>query len=386
MAYQEKYMKMAVDVAERGRYLSRPNPFVGAVIVKDSDIIGQGFTQKCGSDHAEIVALKQAGKMAQGADLYVTLEPCCHHGKTPPCTDAIIKAGIKKVFAGIGDPNPEVNGKGFEILRQAGIEVEHGFMTDRIEKQLEAFLTWKKLKRPFVIMKNATSLDARIATSTGESKWITNSESRKVVHLIRAEVSAIISGVRSVICDDPLLNVRINEIKHFETGEIVSGCSSPLRVILDPFLQIPKHCLIVETAQKYPTLIVRSDQKKFDSPGEQANFVVKEDYLREMGCEVISMNAHEENINLKSLLSYLSDREISSVLVESGPTLCSSFLKNRLIDKIYYFIAPKILGGSNSVFNNLNIQEMDSAIKLNFSSVHQIETDILIQAYVSDHR
>ncbi len=386
MAYQEKYMKLAIETAEKGRFLSRPNPFVGAVIVKDDTVIGLGYTQKCGSDHAEIVALKQAGDQAKGASLYVTLEPCCHYGKTPPCTEAIIKAGIKHVYAGLSDPNPAVNGKGFGYLLQADIEVEFGFMAEQIEKQLEAFLTWKRLKRPFVIMKNATSLDARIATSTGESKWITNNESRKIVHQIRAEVSAIISGVRSVIADDPLLNVRISDVRHFETGELLTGCPSPIRVILDPFLEIPKHSLIVETASQYPTLIVRSENPDFVSQSDEWQFLDKEDYLREMSCEVLAVKATQDKIDLKSLLTVLSEREISSVLVETGPTLATSFLKAHLVDKIYYFIAPKILGGQNTVFQDLNIETMDSAIQLHFDSVHRIESDILVKAYVSNHR
>jgi diaminohydroxyphosphoribosylaminopyrimidine deaminase/5-amino-6-(5-phosphoribosylamino)uracil reductase len=366
MAYNDSYMIMAIDSAEKGRGLSSPNPFVGAIIVKNDSIIGQGFTQKAGSDHAEIVALKQAGENAKDADLYVTLEPCCHYGKTPPCTDAIIKAGIKNVYAGITDPNPLVSGKGFKLLSEAGINVESGFHKEEIEKQLEYFITWKTKNRPFVIMKNAVSLDGKTATKTGDSKWITNSESRAEVHRLRAQVDAIITGINTVKADDPLLTPRGTRTLRY-----------PVRIILDPFLEIPIDCLILETADQYPTLIIKSDE--YQCTG-------KEEYLQDCYCEILSAPCKAGFLDLNFILKYLAEQNISSLLVETGKILSTSFMRQKLVDKIYYFIAPKILGGLNTVFEELNIEKMDEAIQLRVDSVNNLDNDIMMIAYVADNR
>lgn len=366
MAYNEKFMRMAIEIAEKGRGLSTPNPFVGAIIVKDGIVVGNGFTQKCGSDHAEIVALKEAKEKAQGAELYVTLEPCCHHGKTPPCTEAIIKAGISQVYAGLKDPNPLVAGNGFKTLEAAGIKVEFDLLNNEIEKQLEIFLHWKRMNRPFIIMKNAVSLDGKIATKTGESKWITNDQSRQEVHKLRASVDAIITGINTVIADDPLLTAR-HEV----------NARTPIRVILDPFLDIPIDSLVLETASTYPTLIVKAED--YHCSG-------KEEYLDDCFCEILSAPAKGNCLDLNFIMKYLSEQNISSVLVETGNTLSTAFMRHKLVDKLYYFIAPKILGGLNTVFEELNIEKMSEALLLEIDQIRNLNNDILIIAYVTNNR
>ncbi len=362
----EHFMKLAIQIAETSRTKSSPNPHVGAIVVNNDRVISQGSTQKFGGDHAEIVALKQAGKNAEGADLYVTLEPCCHYGKTPPCTDAIIASGIKRVFAGLSDPNPLVDGKGFQILRDHGIEVHTGILRCEIEKQLEVFIYWKQNKIPYIVMKNAVTLDGRIASNTGDSKWITGENSRKRVHLLRSQYDAVLTGINTVIADDPLFNVRYFEDSRF-----------PIRIILDPFLKIPLTSKIAQTANLYKTIIFKS-----------TNYIdpQKEEQLFEKDMTVISVPSDEEKLDLIEILAKLSDFPISSVMVEAGKTLNTSFLRNQLVQKIYYFIAPKIIGGNNSVYNDLNIDLMSECIKIVNKTVEFIDDDLLVTGYVLYNR
>jgi len=410
--FKEKYFNLAYELAERGRGKCSPNPFVGAVIVKNDKIIGKGFTQHLGQDHAEIQAIKDANRLDStskrsvelrsiNADIYVTLEPCAHFGKTPPCADAIIKAGIKKVYAGIKDPNPLVNGKGFQKLKDAGVEIESGFWKNKIKKQLEYYLTFITKKRPFVLMKNAVSLDGKIATESGDAKWISCKESREFVHHLRNEVDVILTGIGTVLADDPLLNVRSlksseclkapQEIKSFgmvdnsqkgseKTITAVSflnhsqGFNHPIRAILDSNLQIPKNSKIVQTAKEIETIIfIRQDLQ---------NNQDKITRLKKNGIEIIKIESDKNGLNLRSILDELYLRNYYSVMIEAGSKVCSSFLRANLVDKLFYFIAPKIIGGNFSLFKELKISKMADSFQIKIEKSEIVGNDLLLIGYL----
>ena len=370
--FEEKYFKMAFELAERGRGKCSPNPFVGAVIVKNGKIVGKGFTQPYGKDHAEVRAIKDAGQNCQNAEMYVTLEPCAHFGKTPPCADAIIKAGIKKVYAGIQDPNPLVNGKGFQKLKNAGVEVHAGIWEDKIKKQIEYYLTFITKKRPFVIMKNAVSLDGKIATENGDAKWISGEESRKRTHMLRNEVDVVLTGIGTVLQDDPLLNVRLvndsqNDVQH------------PIRAILDSNLMIPFDSKIVQSAKDIKTIIfIRKDLVGKENKIEK---------LEALGLEIVPIASAEMSVDfqnrldLSEVLSELYVRKYYSIMIEAGSKVCSSFLEKKFVDKIYCFIAPKIVGGNFALFRELKIRSMSQSVKLKIDSIEKSGEDILIVAY-----
>jgi diaminohydroxyphosphoribosylaminopyrimidine deaminase/5-amino-6-(5-phosphoribosylamino)uracil reductase len=360
--FQERFFWEAFNLAGQGRGKSGINPFVGAVIVKNGKIIGRGFTQESGKNHAEIEALLDAAESAGGAELYVTLEPCCHYGRTPPCTSAIIKAGIKKVYAGITDPNPQVNGKGFAALEAAGIIVEKGFWKEKIEKQLEYYLTYRRENRPFVMMKNAVTLDGKIATGTGDSKWISCPASREFSHRLRKEAGAVVTGIETVLSDDPLLNVRLGK----EPQPV-------LRIILDSRLRIPLESKIVRTAAGIPTIIYKRED--FTSAG-------KEKELREKGVTVLSLPAlNSEYLSLKALMTDLLAKEIPVIMIEAGTRLSSSFLRAKLVDKIYYFISPIAVGGGQTVFKDLAVDTLSQAVKLKIDRIEQVGNDLLLIIY-----
>ena len=359
---EEKYFIRAMELAENGRGKTSPNPFVGAVIVKNNEIVGEGFTQPYGQDHAEIQALKQAAEKAKDAEMYVTLEPCAHQGKTPPCADAIIESGIKKVYVGIIDPNELVNGKGVAKLKDAGIEVETGIMAKEVRRQLEYYLTFIKEKRPFVIMKNAVSLDGKIATEEGFSKWITGADARRKVHLIRSELDAIITGLGTIINDNPMLNVRID-----------GDYKSPVRVVLDEHLSIPLESKLVRTADEVRTIVCKSEH--------YCNKEV-EDKLKESKVEIISLPESDKGLDILALIKKLYEMNFTAIMVESGSKVCTSFLEEKLVDKIHYFMAPKILGGNFSVFQSLSIKQMHQAISIDIVDFEQVGTDYHFVGYL----
>ncbi len=362
MAYQERFFELAFNLAEKGRGKSGINPFVGAVIVKNSRVIGRGYTQECGKNHAEIEALLDADESAEGAELYVTLEPCCHYGRTLPCTNALIEAGIKRVFAGITDPNPLVNGKGFAALQDAGIEVRTGFWQEKIEKQLEYYLTYRRKNRPFIIMKNAVTLDGKIATGKGDSKWISSPESREYSHRLRREAGAVVTGIDTVLSDDPLLNVRL------------SGKTEPvLRIVLDSLLRMPLNSRIVKTAAETPTIIYKR---------EGYCDIHKEEELIRNRLHIASLPSEKPGyISLPALMKDLNSLELPVLMVEAGTRLSSSFLKARLVDKIYYFISPIIVGGNNNVFRALGIDKLSQAVNVNIDRIEQVGKDLLVISY-----
>jgi diaminohydroxyphosphoribosylaminopyrimidine deaminase/5-amino-6-(5-phosphoribosylamino)uracil reductase len=324
-----KFMQLALKLAGRGIGSVEPNPAVGCVIVKSGWVIGKGFHKKFGGPHAEVNALKTCKKSPRGATMYVTLEPCCHFGKTPPCTDAIIKAGIKKVVAAIKDPTKKVNGRGFEILKEAGIKVVSGICKNEAEKLNAAFFKFARTGKPWVIIKWAQSADGFLARKD-KKQWITNLKSRKDAHKLRRRVQGILVGVNTVIADDPLLTVRPNNGK------------KPLRIVLDSFLKTPLDCKLLATAKKVPVLIATSRQA-IKSESQK----VRE--ITEKGAELLAVPAKQGELDLKFLLRKLAKRGIVQLLVEGGAKTITSFLKQKLADRICIYVASKTLGDKGSV-------------------------------------
>jgi len=358
-------MKRALDLAARARGRTSPNPMVGAVIVRDGRVVGEGYHERAGLPHAEVVALEQAGELAKGATLYVTLEPCCHWGRTPPCTKAIIRSGIKEVIIATLDPNPLVSGKGVDELRRNGIEVEIGLMEEEARKLNEFFFKHITTGLPFVILKIAMSLDGKIATVTGESRWITSPQSRRMVHELRDQVDAVMVGIGTVLKDDPRLTTRLPE------GE----GKDPIRVILDSYARTPPTARVINPRSSASTIIATTT--KADAGRVKA--------LREAGAEVAVLDEDEEGrVDLKSLMEYLGGRSIQSLLVEGGSEVASSMLMRGFVDKVMFFIAPKIIGGADAPtpIGGIGVRRLSEAITLKEVEVKRIGPDILIQGYV----
>lgn len=322
-----RFMARALERAWRGQGFVEPNPMVGCVIVKNGRIVGEGFHRRFGGPHAEVHALKAAGNKSRGATLYVTLEPCCHFGKTPPCVDAIARARVRRVVAAMKDPNPLVAGKGFQKLRAAGIDVRVGLLEDEARIQAAPFITRQTLRRPFVILKWAQSIDGKIATRSGDSKWITSLESRRMAHALRARVDAIIVGVNTVRSDDPDLTARWVRPKRIAA-----------RIVLDSELRLPVASRLVRTARKTPTLIVAS-QKARGVAGRRRR-------LEAAGCRVLTLPADSRGIALRNLLSALHEMGMTNVLVEGGGQVLGSFLQSGFADAAEIFVAPKLIGGN----------------------------------------
>ncbi len=362
-------MKKAIREAEKARGLCSPNPFVGAVIAKDDRIIASGHTQACGSDHAEVQALKRAGKRAKGADLFVTLEPCSHHGKTPPCTDAIIQAGIKRVFFGIRDPNPLVNsdidtpGPGIISMREAGIQVEWGFLKEQISRQLEYFLCRIQKDRPFVILKSALSMDGKYAAADGSSRWISNQSSRNYTHKLRQEVDVMLVGISTVLKDDPLLTVRLPRIKR-----------QPLRAVLDAYLDIPLDSALIKSLDTAPLLVVHSH-------ASDATIQSKAAVLKGLGVQLACVDAQNELFDLRQALGVLHELGYYSVMLESAGPLAAAFINQQLVDKLIIFYGAKLLGGLHSALADLDIANIDSALELQSTEVRDLDGDLMLSAY-----
>lgn len=362
-------MKKAIREAEKARGLCSPNPFVGAVIAKDDRIIASGHTQAYGSDHAEVQALKKAGKRAKGADLFVTLEPCSHHGKTPPCTDAIIQAGIKRVFFGIRDPNPLVNrdidtpGPGIISMREAGIQVEWGFLKEQISRQLEYFLCRIQKDRPFVILKSALSMDGKYAAADGSSRWISNQSSRIYTHKLRQEVDVMLVGISTVLKDDPLLTVRLPRIKR-----------QPLRAVLDAYLDIPLDSALIKSIDTAPLLVVHSH-------ASDATIQSKAAVLRGLGVRLACVDSQNELLDLRQALGVLHELGYYSVMLESAGPLAAAFINQQLVDKLIIFYGAKLLGGLHSALADLDIANIDSALELQSTEVRDLDGDLMLSAY-----
>ncbi len=356
---EKKFMQKALDISLKGN--PSPNPFVGCIIVKNNKIISKGFHKKFGEKHAEINALQKAGKKAKNAELYVSLEPCSHYGKTPPCVNAIINSKIKKVFIALKDPNKLVNGKGIKKLKKAGINVKTGLLKKQAEKINKAFIKFQKTKKPYVILKTAMTLDGKIASQSFNSKWISNKKSRKKVHEIRNKVDAILVGENTVIKDNPKLTSRIKNGRN-PLRIIVAGkkLSSKLNVFAD------ENFLIATTNKKL------FKEKKFK--GKIIELKIKNK-------KAIKLKEKNNLVNLNDLMKILGKKGISSVLIEGGSKIYTSFLKQKLIDKFVFFIAPKILGKGIPVFGDLKTKKINKAVKLTGISVELIESDLMITAY-----
>ncbi len=365
-----KYMQMAFEEAEKARGFCSPNPFVGAVVVKDDVVIAQAHTQSYGSYHAEAMALKLAGEKAKGADLYVTLEPCSHQGKTPPCTDAIIKAGIKRVFFGIRDPNPQVNedtskeGAGIVAMREAGIEVSWGYMEEEIARQNEYFLCRIQKGRPFVILKMALSLDGKYAAPDGSSKWISSAASRMQVHILRHQVDCMLVSISTVLADDPLLTSRIPLARR-----------QPLRVVLDKDLQLPIDCALVKSMDQAPLMV-------FHAPVLGRKQFMKAAILRNMGVELVPIGLEGTHLSLPKVLDFLHNRGFYSVLLESGGALASEFVRLHLVDKLLIYYGSKIIGGDRAALSPLNLGNIANAIKIDIRSCMVLDGDLVLEAYL----
>lgn len=358
-----KYMQRALDLARLGIGKTRPNPLVGAVLVKDSKIVGEGYHHQFGGPHAEINALDMAKDAAKDSTLYVTLEPCSHHGKTPPCCQAIVKAGVKRVVCAIQDPNPLVAGKGFSYLESNGVEVSIGLLSDEASRQNEIFLHHIKTKKPFVILKTAMSLDGKIATRTGESRWISSPHSREQVHHLRNQVSAIVVGVDTVLKDDPILTTRLKE----------GNGINPLRIVLDSTGRTPLDARLFKTIDEAPLLIVSTN--RIPPSRVQA-------YER-AGAEVWIMDTGGRTEMIHRLLTHLGERQVDSLLVEGGGTVAGSFITANAIDKYIGFIAPLIIGGQHAPtpVAGSGFDELSAALRLTHVSVTDSGGDIRIEAY-----
>ncbi|MDY0151173.1 MAG: bifunctional diaminohydroxyphosphoribosylaminopyrimidine deaminase/5-amino-6-(5-phosphoribosylamino)uracil reductase RibD [Candidatus Cloacimonas sp.] len=361
MTKQFYYMKQAIRCAEKARGNCSPNPFVGAVIVKDETIIARGWTQSYGSDHAEIHALKQAGAQANGADMYVTLEPCSHYGKTPPCALAVIAAGIKRVFIGITDPNPLVSGKGIKLLTEASIEVQSGLFAEEITRQLEYFLCYIQQQRPFVTLKTALTLDGKYAAQDGSSRWISGEKARLYTHKLRSQYDVILTGIKTIMRDDPLLTARLP-----------GKPKQPLRVVLDPALKLPVDSQFARSMQEFSSLV-------FCSCGieNSAKFLK----LKDMGAILVGLPIDKGHFCINDVLAHLASLNKYSVLLETGSGLAEAFLQARLVDKCLFFYGAKILGGSHSPLPNLGIANIQQAISLTNLELKQLGDTILLSAY-----
>jgi diaminohydroxyphosphoribosylaminopyrimidine deaminase/5-amino-6-(5-phosphoribosylamino)uracil reductase len=355
----EKFMKRAISLARRGMGKTSPNPAVGCVIVRDGVIVGEGWHRKAGGLHAEVFALGQAGDKARGGDVYVTLEPCSHHGKTPPCADALVRAGVRKVFAAMIDPNPVVAGRGVALLRAAGIEVTTGLMETESRLLNEPFIKMMTTGRPFVILKSAVTLDGKTSTEQGDSKWISSEKSRKYVHKLRGMVDAIMVGARTVAADDPELTCRI------------PGGKDPARVVVDSRLGISSDARLFHLASTAPTIVATL-----------VGTGAKADAVRACGGEILICRERDGRVDLADLLDRLGRRGIQSVLLEGGSTLAGEALRQGYIDKIMLFLAPKLVGGEGpGLFAGRGAEQMSGAFRLKEMSIRRFDTDILVTGY-----
>ena len=359
------YMAYSLSLAELALGYTSPNPAVGAVIVRDGIVVGLGHTQQCGSEHAEVMALNQAGEMARGATLYVTLEPCCHHGKTPPCTDAIINSGISEVHVAVIDPNPAVNGKGLNILEAAGIKTDVGEYEDKASEINEGYFKYITTGIPFVIAKFAMSLDGKIATRIGDSKWITSDESRNYAHGQRHIVDAVMVGANTVITDDPQLTTRGYSGKGGRTK------LQPLRVIIDGKGRVPTDARVFSEPGK--TLVAVSDTRE-----NREKLKIKRE-----GTEYIAFKSKDCMIDLGEVLQFLGKRQITTVMVEGGSKLLGYFFDNDLVDKVLAFIAPLIIGGAEAktAVGGEGVDKISQALRLHNVKLEKIGEEMLISGY-----
>ena len=364
MEQDRQYMKMALELAQKGMGFTAPNPMVGAVIVKNGRIIGQGYHRKYGELHAEREALAACTEEPEGASIYVTLEPCCHYGKQPPCVNAILEAGIRRVIIGSSDPNPLVAGKGIRILKDHGIEVTENILKEECDKLNEAFFYYIQNKKPYVVMKYAMTMDGKIAAYTGESKWVTGEAARIHVQEQRLKYTGIMVGVGTVLADDPMLTCRLENSRN------------PVRIICDSHLRTPLTSKIVRTAETIPTILASSskDQQKIKN-------------YEELGCQVLYVPEKNGHIDLNRLMELLGAAKIDSILLEGGGSLNWSALECGIVQKVQTYIAPKLFGGeeAKTPVEGKGFPDPASAILLKNSEIIRIGDDFLIESEVKSN-
>ena len=352
-------MAVPLGLAERGRGYVEPNPMVGAILVRDGKIVGEGWHQRYGEPHAEVHALAAAGEAARGATLYVTLEPCCHHGKTPPCTDAIIRAGVSRVVAAMADPFPQVSGSGFDRLRQAGVDVLVGVGALAAAELNAPYLKLQATGQPYVIAKWAMTLDGRIATRLGDARWVSSEASRERVHQLRGRMDAILVGIGTALADDPWLTAR------------PPGPRTATRVVLDTHLRLPLASQLVQTARTAPVLVVHG--QGVDGGTRRA--------LEAAGCECLAVPVDNNRLLLSALLTEMGRRRWTNLLVEGGAGILGSFLDAGAIDEVWVFVAPKLIGGvaAKPVIVGRGVAAMAQAIAVHNWSVEPIGEDVLLR-------
>jgi len=350
-AQDHEYMAHAIRLAEQGRYTTDPNPRVGCVLVRDNRIVGEGWHERAGGPHAEIAALQQAGSDAQGATAYVTLEPCCHQGRTPPCTAALIAAGVKKVIAAMPDPNPLMQGKGLQQCQEAGLEVASGLSQAQAEALNPGYILRMNRHRPLVRCKMAMTLDGRTATQSGESQWITGPDARQDVQHLRAGSSAVMTGIGTVLDDDPSMNVRIESARQ------------PRRIIIDSHLRTPPQAKILRIPGE--VLIYCAHQ----TPEKSAA-------LEAQGATVICQPAHHQRVDLAAVLNDLAERQVNEVLLEAGATLAGAMIAAGLVDELIIYMAPRLLGSDGRGLLKLpGIEQLADAVQLKITDIRAVGDD-----------
>ncbi|MDO4617290.1 MAG: bifunctional diaminohydroxyphosphoribosylaminopyrimidine deaminase/5-amino-6-(5-phosphoribosylamino)uracil reductase RibD [Lachnospiraceae bacterium] len=360
---EQEYMRRAIELAKQGIGGVNPNPLVGAVIVKDGRIIGEGYHAKCGDLHAERSAIRNLSECAEGATIYVTLEPCCHQGKQPPCTQAILEQKIARVVIGSRDPNPLVAGKGAALLRKAGVEVVEDFLREECDEINSVFFHFITTKTPYVKMKYAMTADGKIATRTGASKWITGEPARTEVQNMRIACTGIMAGIGTVLADDPMLNVRI------------PGKRNPVRIICDSRLRIPLDSRLCRTARDYPVIVACA------LTGETPEAEEKIRQLEQLGVRVWNVPDEQGQVDLRELMRLLGEESIDSVLLEGGGILNDSALRAGIVSEVNVFIAPKLFGGgdSKSPVEGIGVALPSEAVRMELKHIEQIGEDLLLQ-------
>lgn len=360
--HTEQFMRRAIEMAEKGAGRTAPNPPVGAVVVSGGQVVGEGYHPEAGQPHAEVFALRDAGESARGAELYVTLEPCCHQGRTGPCVEALISAGVSKVYIGIVDPNPQVSGKGVEKLRAAGVEVVCGLLAEDCRQLIAPFAKHIKSGLPYVVFKAAMTLDGQIATASGDSNWISCAESRKLVHRLRDQVDAIMVGSGTVNSDNPQLTTRLPE-----------GGRDPVRIILDGKLTTSPEATVYTQPSVAATLLITAD-----SHNDEALRA-----YRATGTEVLKVRQNEDGLDLAAAMQLIGMRNLQHVLLEGGSALGGAMMRAGLVDRVMIFVAPKILGGvGRNLLSGDGVSQISDAYELQNMHARQVDTDILIEGEV----
>jgi diaminohydroxyphosphoribosylaminopyrimidine deaminase/5-amino-6-(5-phosphoribosylamino)uracil reductase len=358
------YVSRAIQLAKRGLYTTDPNPRVGCVIVKDGKIVGEGWHERAGGPHAEVMALQAAGGAAKGAEVFVSLEPCSHHGRTPPCADGLMQAGVSRVVAAMEDPNPKVAGQGMGRLQAAGIETASGVMQAQSEALNPGYIQRMRTGKPLVRLKQAMSLDGRTAMASGESQWITGEAARTDVHRLRARSSAIVAGVETVLADDPSLTARLEGVEVHQ----------PLRVILDSCLQTPPKAKMLSLPGRTLVMTLNTDDSKAEA-------------LRAAGAEVFAIDDDGQGrISLSALLSFLAKEQVNEVMVEAGPTLCGAFVATGLVDEMVIYMAPSLMGdAARGLLHLPGVELMADKLELDITDMRAVGRDWRITARLQGH-